>query len=352
LTVITRAKVPIIKFTDKQTGIRVDISVENDTGLIALQTFAQWKEKYPAMSIIVVLIKQMLAMRNLNEVFHGGLGGFSIICLVVSVMQHMPEIQSENMDPSLHYGELLLNFLDLYGNKFNLQSTGIVVEPPGYFDKIRNPHKKQNMNGLTIVDPNKPDNDISGGSRKIATVFKCFRTAYSEIQRRLAEIYSGENVEDSILGCVLAGNYTSFIKQRNRLSLLHQGRPISPIPVVELDESDEVEEVDAPQPKPHKNAGKPKPLRGGRRGAGGKAPAKNSAAPSHPPAQAPMPQRPQPNQNKHPVPQRPPPNGAYEARPKRFVDLYIDPESSLVTNLYRELQAALDMQQTSPAQPD
>ena len=123
---------------------------------------------------------------------------------------------------------------------------------------------------------------------------------------------------------------------------------MSPIPVLEQDESDEVEEVDPPPPKPHKTAGRPRLPRGGWRGeqknGGTKFLAKGLAAPSQPPAVGP--QRPQQNQNKHPVPQRPPPpSGANEARPKRFVDLYIDPESSLATNLYRVLQEALDRQQ-------
>ena len=237
LTVITKAKVPIIKYTDRDTGIKVDISFENNTGLVANKTFAEWKEKYPVMPVIVVLIKQMLAMRGLNEVYLGGLGGFSIICLVVSMMQHMPELQSENMDPRLHYGELLLTFLDLYGNKFNVQSTGITMNPPGYFDKIRKPHPSQNNSTLTIIDPNKPDNDISGGSKKILTVFSCFRTAHSEIQRRLAQIHSGENIEDSVLGCIWGGNYTSFIQQRNKLDLVSRGVSLSPPSSPEPEES-------------------------------------------------------------------------------------------------------------------
>ena len=230
-TAVTKAKVPIVKFIDKRTGIKVDISFENDSGIIANGTFQNWKAQYPAMPTLVVLIKQMLHMRGLNEVFSGGIGGFTTICLVVSMMQRMPELQSANMDPQQHHGDLLMNFLDLYGNRFNVERTGIVMEPPRYFDKHFEPHPRQSNKGLTIVDPNRADNDISGGSREIVAVLDTFRDAHSALQRRLAELYSGKSMSGSVLGCILGGNYDLFTRQREKLSMLHRGYAVSPPPL-------------------------------------------------------------------------------------------------------------------------
>ena len=231
VSVVAKAKVPLVKFVDKMTGIKVDISFENDSGLKAIGTFDLWKEQYLAMPMIVVLIKQMLAMRDLNEVFTGGLGGFSIICLMVSMLQLNPQMLSNDRDQERLYGELLLNFLDLYGNKFNRETTGITMNPPGYFDKRRDPVPRQNDRGLTIVDPNNAQNDISGGSRNIEAVFQCFRSAHAAIQRRLTEIDDDQDdFNDSILGCFWGGNYSSFMHQRNKLSLLQRGHSVSPPP--------------------------------------------------------------------------------------------------------------------------
>jgi non-canonical poly(A) RNA polymerase PAPD5/7 len=133
---IHKAKVPIIKFVDDLTGIKVDISFENLTGVVANATYDKWKSEYPAMMYLTPIIKQFLMMRNLNEVFTGGLGGFSITCLVISFLQHHPAIQSGLMIAERHLGELLVEFLDLYGNKFNMDATGITLNPPGYFPKI------------------------------------------------------------------------------------------------------------------------------------------------------------------------------------------------------------------------
>ena len=135
--VIPSAKVPLVKFVDQMTGIRVDISFENETGLIANDTFNAWKQQFPAMPILTTVIKQFLMMRGLNEVVSGGLGGFSVTCLVTSLLQNLPRVQSGEVIPEKHLGELLLEFLDLYGNQFDLDRTGISMEPPGYYDKVR-----------------------------------------------------------------------------------------------------------------------------------------------------------------------------------------------------------------------
>lgn len=128
IKVIAGAKVPIIKFTDKVTGIPVDISFENLSGLDAQPYFHKWQRDYEDMVYIVALIKQFLVMRGVNEVSTGGLGGFSIICLVVNYIQLAP--------PPKTLGELFLGFLDFYGNRFDLNRKRIVMEPPSRPDKV------------------------------------------------------------------------------------------------------------------------------------------------------------------------------------------------------------------------
>jgi non-canonical poly(A) RNA polymerase PAPD5/7 len=128
---IVNAKVPIIKFVDKVSGLRVDLSFDNDTGVTANETFHKWKLKYPAMPVLVSIVKHFLMMRGLNDVAFGGLGGFSIICLVTSLVQHFP---SASQPPNL--GLMLLEFFNLYGNLFNRHDIAIRLNPPGYISKV------------------------------------------------------------------------------------------------------------------------------------------------------------------------------------------------------------------------
>ena len=134
--VITHAKVPLIKFVDRITAIKIDMSFENLTGLVAINAFDHWKTRFPAMPIIVTVIKQFLLMRGLNEVANGGLGGFSVTCLVTSLLQNMPRVQNEDFEPERHLGEILMEFLDFYGNQLDISRTGIMMNPPSFFDKV------------------------------------------------------------------------------------------------------------------------------------------------------------------------------------------------------------------------
>lgn len=127
---IAHARVPILKFVDNLTGLNVDLSFDNDSGLLANRTFQDWKVQYPVMPLIVSVIKQFLLIRGLNEVPTGGLGGFSITCLVVSILQHT---ERQCIDDA---GTILLNFFNFYGNKFNYRNVSITMNPPGFANKV------------------------------------------------------------------------------------------------------------------------------------------------------------------------------------------------------------------------
>lgn len=225
--VIAGAKVPLIKFIDQITMIKVDVSFENNTGVIANDTFALWKKQYPAMPLIVTIIKQFLMMRGMNEVQHGGLGGFSVTCIVTSLLQNMPRVQSGELIPEHNLGEILIEFLDFYGNQLDTTRTGIMMDPPGYFDKIayqrpnlRGPIYQQNKSErLAIIDPNKPDNDISGGSKNVMQIFDRFARAHREIMNAMKS-----PSRPSLLDWSLGGNYESFVWQRDHLRRLYRHR--------------------------------------------------------------------------------------------------------------------------------
>jgi non-canonical poly(A) RNA polymerase PAPD5/7 len=148
VTVISKAKVPIIKFVDILTGLNCDLSLDNDSGLKALTTFDKWRRTWPFLPQLLAVLKQWLLMRDINEVFNGGLGGFSITCMLVSMLQRMAPGQTTNLDGGANLGELLLDFFNLYGNKFNMDRTGISLIPSEYFPKVN-----QDNCGRSLLTP-------------------------------------------------------------------------------------------------------------------------------------------------------------------------------------------------------
>jgi non-canonical poly(A) RNA polymerase PAPD5/7 len=207
---ITKAKVPIIKFVDRYTNIQVDISFENLSGVQAQATFQTWKHDHPDMVYMVALVKQFLVMRGYNEVHTGGLGGFSIICLIVSYIQHIPK--PENL------GACFIGFLKYYGVDFDLRTQRIQMHPPAVVRKTSMgiDGRPERPDGLSIQDPNRPDNNISGGSHKAHEVFKAFGSAYKALTDSIAHRTPGA----SLLECILGGNYNTYEAQRKHMETL------------------------------------------------------------------------------------------------------------------------------------
>lgn len=88
--VIAKAKVPIVKFVTSYGGFPVDISINQMNGLAAGQLVNRFIKEMPAIRPLVLVIKNFLKQRNMNEVFSGGLGSYSIVCLVTSFLQVCP----------------------------------------------------------------------------------------------------------------------------------------------------------------------------------------------------------------------------------------------------------------------
>jgi non-canonical poly(A) RNA polymerase PAPD5/7 len=74
-----------------------------------------------------------------------------------------------------------------------------------------------------IIDPNNPSNDIAGGSKNTTTIRDCFSEAYDSLQKIMASIERSPNRgKQSLLGCILAGNYESFKLQRDHLKHVYE----------------------------------------------------------------------------------------------------------------------------------
>ncbi|KAF2745504.1 hypothetical protein M011DRAFT_460088 [Sporormia fimetaria CBS 119925] len=219
--VISRAKVPIIKFYDRLSQIKVDLSLENLSGVSARATFVAWTQKEEFLMSLVALVKQFLLMRDLNDVHTGGLGGFSIICLVYAFLR----IQRVKGKLVQNVGKVFMGFLDFWGNQFNLatQRLDMSTDPPQivYKDAIGIDGRPEKIDGLSIQDPNRSDNNISGGSHRAALVFKLFSEAHEALLARLQRPdFSGISILETIIG----GNYETYERQKMIIANLRRPR--------------------------------------------------------------------------------------------------------------------------------
>lgn len=74
--------------------------------------------------------------------------------------------------------------------------------------------RREKVDGLSIQDPNNPENNISGGSAKAKLIFKVFADAHKVLQERLATLdLSGISILETVLG----GNYESYRLHREQM---------------------------------------------------------------------------------------------------------------------------------------
>lgn len=101
---------------------------------------------------LFVVVKYLLFVNGLNEVYTGGIGSYALLLMIVGFLQ-----QKDSKKESI--GELLKNFFLYYGMEFNNKDKGISIADKSLFDKEsrgwfhpRQPHM------LSIEDPSNKEN--------------------------------------------------------------------------------------------------------------------------------------------------------------------------------------------------
>jgi hypothetical protein len=75
---------------------------------------------------------------------------------------------------------------------------------------------------LTIIDPNRPENNVSGGTRLISDIFQTFGRAHRSLLERLEAQEMGDT-GGSFLRNLVGGNFEAYSEQRTQLRELYFG---------------------------------------------------------------------------------------------------------------------------------
>jgi len=160
VTVIAKAKVPIVKFVTTHGRFNVDISLNQVNGIISGQVVKGFLQSMGgdgiALRSLVFIIKLFLCQRSMNEVFTGGLGSYSIVCLAISFLQMHPKIRRGEIIPEKNLGVLVMEFFELYGCHFNYDEVGISIRDGGTYFSKHGWHDLAKWSCLSIEDPVNP----------------------------------------------------------------------------------------------------------------------------------------------------------------------------------------------------
>ncbi|KAB5525851.1 hypothetical protein PHYPO_G00144970 [Pangasianodon hypophthalmus] len=207
IKVLDKATVPIIKLTDAHTEVKVDISFNVHSGVKAANLIKDFKKKFPVLPYLVLVLKQFLLQRELNEVFTGGIGSYSLFLMAVSFLQlHYRE---DVCSPNSNMGVLLIEFFELYGRHFNYLKTGIRIKDGGSY-VAKDEVLKGMLDGyrpsmLYIEDPLQPGNDVGRSSYGAMQVKQAFDYAYVILSHAVSPIakYYPNYKSESILGRII-----------------------------------------------------------------------------------------------------------------------------------------------------
>ena len=198
LTLVTRARIPLVKYVDSLSSVPMDVSFDVDGGPAAAAAAARRLEGVPPARPLVAFLKTVLHQRGLNEVYSGGLGSHALLVMVLAFLQAHPSRRGVGgggggsgsrrppsppspLEPNL--GALLLNFCDVFGRRLDASVVGVCAGPSGaFYAKAAAGHGRTDRPwALSVRDPADPSNDLAGGSFHIHRV----RSAFEHVGRVL-----------------------------------------------------------------------------------------------------------------------------------------------------------------------
>eukprot|EP01060_Flectonema_neradi_P030383 TRINITY_DN4399_c0_g1_i2.p1 TRINITY_DN4399_c0_g1~~TRINITY_DN4399_c0_g1_i2.p1 ORF type:complete len:575 (+),score=101.76 TRINITY_DN4399_c0_g1_i2:57-1727(+) len=173
--VIKQTKVPIVKFTHKETWIDVDISFNSPNGRINSEMVVAYCKQHPVAAPLVMLVKYFLQQRSMNEPFTGGLGSYAVSLMVVSFLQHHGGFQAGSDPSAVGLGGLLMDFFRHYV-LFDYQNIGVSVRDRAFFRKTR--EQQNDRATFLLVDPQNDQNNVTASSRQLSSIRSAFHHAF------------------------------------------------------------------------------------------------------------------------------------------------------------------------------
>ncbi|KAF2631421.1 hypothetical protein BU25DRAFT_407073 [Macroventuria anomochaeta] len=219
------ARYPLISLQDRASGLDIQVVLSNDTS-VSREFMQRYMEEYTYLPQLYSVIKAILDVRGLSDVFRGGIGSYSLFMMIVASLKHRPH-------PRNDASGALLYFLRFWGT-FKAEEHGISVEPAELFakseqvvmhDKVME-HIEEGKTAplppwmLTLRDPADETNDL--GRKAIA--WKHVQKTYRNLAERL-RIDMAQNTRPSLLAWYVGPIYT--LQQAHRKKLTEYGRSLA-----------------------------------------------------------------------------------------------------------------------------
>ena len=189
--VLSKARVPLLKYRDRETQVSVDLSFET-AGFEMVSMLQGLRPQLPQEFLpLLRLLKAWLWSANLNDPAIGGLGSLSAAILLISYLQHNPD-RFKSLTLSLS------SFFEFFGEQFNSNVLGISILHGGSFFVKASRGECFSSSVLAIEDPCDPHgNNVARATNQWRTIRRSFALAASRLrqgrfvedQRKMSRLY-------------------------------------------------------------------------------------------------------------------------------------------------------------------
>ena len=236
---LIHARVPIVKAIHRKSQLRVELQTLSSKEANQEYTL-YFLAEFPTLRPLYVLFRSALHLRQLNIVFEGGLGSYSVLIMIVNALKHASGQYAQD-DLVGHF----LHVLDFYSTA-DLYKHGFSPDPPRIFpknrDKISRAEKEDQssdpmLRGLKIMktydakkpymlclqDPANAINDLGCRAYGIKHVQKLFEVIRKGLLTNM-KAWDGEGDFEKpwhargLLAPFLAANYKSLSKKRRLIA--------------------------------------------------------------------------------------------------------------------------------------
>ncbi|KAF9552390.1 Nucleotidyltransferase [Agrocybe pediades] len=237
---VRRAKTPVIRITDKKTGLDVDLTEAVSHSVRATEAVKKWLKEdstglrlgdagrrtlglnsYVLVWMVVAWVKLEWpkVMSNIRKSASPRITEDSLASLIDSLQSLSvrrdttgTSSQSTSTVRAVDFGEALKAFFKFYGEDFPHRDRAIRIEPtPSYVNKVYNPRTTQRYL-LSIFDPADDSIDMGSKAYGIKHIQQTFKESYEKLLR-LEKLGQA----NATLSVILDGDFTRFVRKRMSL---------------------------------------------------------------------------------------------------------------------------------------
>ncbi|EPR59623.1 polynucleotide adenylyltransferase [Toxoplasma gondii GAB2-2007-GAL-DOM2] len=194
LELVSSARVPIVKYIDAETGVPVDVSVNQPSSLETTAFAREMLVKFPLLRPLLLLVKFFLKLRNLSETYRGGAGSYLLFTMGLLFLKSWPAAHDPTLQRGLLLSHLLIDFFHFWGRHWNYRDWGGCVRGLGHtFLKDARPELWGERRELLCMEsPTTPDIDLGKNAFNISNVRAAFHQAFADLMALQVEWVEAE----------------------------------------------------------------------------------------------------------------------------------------------------------------